>query len=174
MELADMSPSDWAQAPFFPGANLDAVAGCLYTVARWGRNAVRAEAAELRAGGWDEEQEAAFTQSFWDLADAWGTYKAVLGFLPRADGDSRQPTREQVMADLERPRRAFGSALSAYRGRLLEAAGHANGSQLPDAFARESKGHAQVRPHAPGTPLPGPAEHVNAAPDGQEGGPCQG
>jgi hypothetical protein len=139
MEPAGVNPSDRAQAPRFPGADLDAVAGCLYTVARWGRNTVRAEAAELRAGGWDEEQEAAFTQSFWNLVDAWGTCKAVPAFLPGADGESGRPTRAQVMADLEQPRRAFASALSAYRGRLLEAAGHANGPQPPDPSARASK-----------------------------------
>jgi hypothetical protein len=139
MEPAGVNPGDRAQAPRFPGADLDAVAGCLYTVARWGRNTVRAEAAELRAGGWDEEQEAAFTQSFWNLVDARGTCKAVLAFLPGADGQSRRPTRAQVMADLERPRRAFASVLSACHGRLLEAAGHANGPQPPDQSTHESK-----------------------------------
>jgi hypothetical protein len=48
----------------------------------------------------------------------------VLAFLPGADGEAGRPTREQVLADLGKPRSAFASALRAYHARLLEAAGH--------------------------------------------------
>ena len=72
-------------------------------------------------------QEAAFTRSFEDLVDNWGTYKCLLAYLPGADGENGRPTREQVLAGLEKPRREFASALAAYNMRLLEAAAHAGG-----------------------------------------------
>ena len=103
----------------FPGTSLDDQAAHLFTLARWCRNSARAE---LRDMGWDAGQEAAFTHSFEDLVDVWTTYKCVLAFLPGADGEAGRPTRGQVLADLERPRRRFASALAAYNARLLEAA----------------------------------------------------
>jgi hypothetical protein len=106
----------------FPGTGLDDQAERLFTLARWCRNSARAE---LGARGWDAGQEAAFTRSFEDLVDNWTTYKCVLAFLAGADGAGERPTREQVLADLEKPRRAFAGALAAYGARLLEAAGHA-------------------------------------------------
>ena len=108
----------------FPGTGLDDQAARLFTLARWCRNSARAE---LRDMGWDAGQEAAFTRSFEDLVDNWGTYKCVLAFLPGADGQAGRPTREQVLADLEKPRRAFASALRAYSSRLLDAAALAGG-----------------------------------------------
>lgn len=104
----------------FPGASLDDQAAHLFTIARWCRSSARAE---LSDQGWDG-LEAAFTRSFEDLTDTWTTYKRVLAYLAGADGENGRPTREQVLADLERPRRAFASALRAYYVRLLEAAAH--------------------------------------------------
>jgi hypothetical protein len=114
----------------FPDADLDREAGHLFTVAGWCRDAARAE---LTALGWAEWQEAAFMRSFEDLVDAWTTYKIILGYLPGADGKDGRPTREQVLADLEKPRRAFASALGAYNARLLDAAAHADRQRTPAA-----------------------------------------
>jgi hypothetical protein len=118
--------SDAEASLLFPGTRLDGEAAHLFTLARWCRNSARAE---LGAGDWDAGQEAAFTRSFEDLVDNWGTYKCVLAFLADADGEAGRPTREQVLADLEKPRHAFASALAAYRARLLDAAAHAHGPQ---------------------------------------------
>ena len=122
--------------PFFPGTDLDGEAGRLFTLARWCRDSATAE---LRDTGWGDGQEAAFTQSFENLVDTWTTYKCVLAFLPSADGAAGRPAREQVLADLEKPRRAFASALRVYHARLLEAAGHAHGPHPPDPSASEGR-----------------------------------
>jgi hypothetical protein len=102
-----------------PDASLDDQAACLFTIACWCITSARAE---LSGNGWDAGQEAALTHSFKNLTDTWTTYKGVLAFLPGADGQADRPTREQVLADLEKPRRAFASALVAYNARLLKAA----------------------------------------------------
>lgn len=102
-----------------PDASLDDQAACLFTIACWCITSARAE---LSGNGWDAAQEAALTRSFENLTDTWTTYKGVLAFLSGADGQAGRPTREQVLADLERPRRAFAIALAAYNARLLKAA----------------------------------------------------
>ncbi len=111
----------------FPGTSLDDQAHRLFTIARWCRNSARAE---IGAGGWYADQEAAFTRSFEDLVDNWGTYKCLLAYL---DGEAGRPTQEQVLAALDEPRRAFADALTDYGARLLQAAGHITDTQPPIA-----------------------------------------
>lgn len=156
--LPDGSGDDGAgtagPGPFFPGTDLDVEAGRLFTLARWCRDSARAE---LGAGGWGDGQKAAFTRSFEDLVDNWTTYKCVLAFLPGADGEDGRPTREQVLADLEKPRRAFASALGVYHALLLEAAGHAGGPRPPDPFAGEGRHGDQRLSGVPGRGDPEPA-----------------
>ena len=125
----------------FPGTSLDDQAHRLFTIARWCRNSARAE---IGAGGWYAGQEAAFTRSFEDLVDNWGTYKCLLAYLPGADGENGRPTQEQALASLDEPRRAFADALTDYGARLLQAAGHISGTQPPIA------GTGPIRPGSHG------------------------
>lgn len=94
-------------------------AGYQFLIAGWCRDFVGAVNADLKAaGGWDDKKEEQLRQSFNRLADAWSTYRHVLGLL-RDAGYGEGPTPGQVMADLEAPRRRFIDALDAYHAHLL-------------------------------------------------------
>lgn len=82
-------------------------------------------AGQLHQAGWKKEDEELFSRAFENLADVWSTYKIILDDLKRArwGGD---PSPDQVLAGLERPRRRFLARLDAYRVQLLVAEEYLN------------------------------------------------
>jgi hypothetical protein len=87
----------------------------LYTMARFCRDFVNEHALALKAARWKDE--ASFLRTFKKLYDTWTTYHGVLEYRDNVNWDDG-PTPGQVLADLERPRRNFITALDAYRVEL--------------------------------------------------------
>jgi hypothetical protein len=90
----------------------------LYTIAVVCMKTVRRIAGQLHKMGWRKEDEELFSRAFENLADVWSTYKGILGALEQARWGG-EPSPDQVLAGLERPRRKYLIGLDAYRVQLL-------------------------------------------------------
>jgi hypothetical protein len=90
----------------------------LYTIAVVCLKTMRRIARQLHKVGWGKEDEELFARAFENLADVWSTYKRILGDLERARWGG-EPSPDQVLAGLERPRRRYLTELDAYRVQLL-------------------------------------------------------
>jgi len=90
----------------------------LYTIAVVCLKTVRRIAGQLHKVGWRKEDEELFSRAFENLADAWSTYKGILGDLKDARWGG-EPSPDQVLAGLERPRRKYLTELDVYRVQLL-------------------------------------------------------
>jgi hypothetical protein len=98
--------------------NLVTQAEYLYTTAVACLKTVRRIAGQLHKVGWRKEDEELFSRAFDNLADAWSTYKRILGDLIYARWGG-EPSLDQVLAGLECPRRKYLTGLDAYRVQLL-------------------------------------------------------
>jgi hypothetical protein len=87
----------------------------LYTMARFCRNFLNEHTPALKTAGWKDE--ASFLRTFKRLYDTWTTYHGVLEHRDNVNWDEG-PTPGQFLADLEKPRRNFITALDAYRVEL--------------------------------------------------------
>jgi hypothetical protein len=90
----------------------------LYASAVLCRKVARRIAGQLHQAGWRMEDEELFFRAFENLADVWSTYKKILDYLKRARWDG-EPSLDQVLIGLERPRRRYLAGLDAYRVQLL-------------------------------------------------------
>lgn len=90
----------------------------LYTVAVLCLKTVREIATRLHQAGWGKEDEELFSRTFENLADVWPTYKRIFGSLECARWGG-EPSPDQILAALERPRRRYVTAMDAYRVQLL-------------------------------------------------------
>jgi hypothetical protein len=83
----------------------------LYTMARLCRKFVDEHTPALKTARWNDDK--AFLETFKKLYDTWTTYHGALGNR-KIQNWNEGPTPGQVLADLERPRRNFITALDAY------------------------------------------------------------
>jgi len=97
----------------------------LYASAVLCRKVARQIAGQLRQAGWRKEDEELFSRAFENLADVWSTYKIILDDLKRARWGG-EPSPDQVLAVLERPRRRYLAGLDAYRVQLFVAEEYLN------------------------------------------------